>query len=95
MTHPSADRSEQEEIEVAQTNRLPETGAESPSERQALLRLSSAGFELASFSLILGALGYGIDQAVGNANPYVGIAGLLLGFMLGFYRLIVLASKLS
>lgn len=77
------------------TRESPETSEESPSERQALLRLSSAGFELASFSLILGAVGYGIDQAVGNENPYVGIAGLLLGFTLGFYRLIVLASKLS
>ena len=72
-----------------------ESSKESPSERQALLRLSSAGFELASFSLILGAVGYGVDQAASNENPYVGIAGLLLGFALGFYRLIVLATKLS
>lgn len=64
-------------------------------ERQAMMQLASAGFELASFSLILGGAGYGVDHWLGNATPYVAIAGLLIGFSLGFYRLIVLASKMG
>lgn len=94
-TVPPADRSEHDKKTETTVKSSRGTSEDSPSERQALMRLSSAGFELASFSLILGAAGYGIDHAVGNENPYVGIAGLLLGFTLGFYRLIVLASKLS
>ncbi len=68
---------------------------QSATERQSLLRLASAGFELASFSLILGGAGYGVDYWMGNATPYVGIAGVMVGFCLGFYRLIVLASKMG
>lgn len=84
---------EAERSRRTQTPRADQT--DSPRERQAMLRLASAGFEIASFSLILGAMGYGIDQAMTNSSPYIGIVGLLLGFSLGFYRLIVLASKLS
>ena len=68
---------------------------ESFQERRLMMRLASAGFELASFSLILGGLGYAIDQWAGNATPYAAIAGLLVGFSLGFYRLIVMANHLS
>ncbi|SMP47336.1 Putative F0F1-ATPase subunit Ca2+/Mg2+ transporter [Neorhodopirellula lusitana] len=64
-------------------------------ERAILLRLASAGFELASFSLLLGGGGYLIDQRLGFETSYLAIVGLLLGFSLGFYRLIVLASRLS
>ena len=64
-------------------------------EQQTLMRLASAGFELASFSLILGGLGYAVDYSIGLVTPYFAIAGLLLGFSLGFYRLIMLASRLS
>ncbi|EMI52501.1 AtpZ/AtpI family protein [Rhodopirellula sallentina] len=64
-------------------------------ERQAMMHLASAGFELASFSLILGGAGYAVDHWLGNATPYFAIAGLLIGFSLGFYRLIVLASKMG
>lgn len=71
------------------------SSSESFSERQTMMRLASAGFELASFSLILGAMGYGIDYLMGNRTPYFAVAGVLLGFVLGFYRLIVLANKLS
>lgn len=68
---------------------------ESFSERRTMMRLASAGFELASFSLILGGAGYAVDRWMGNLTPYFAIAGLLLGFSLGFYRLIVLANRLS
>lgn len=71
------------------------TPRQSASERQTLLRLASAGFELASFSLILGGAGYAVDYWLGSTTPYIGIAGVLVGFCLGFYRLIVLASKMS
>ncbi|TWT65978.1 AtpZ/AtpI family protein [Allorhodopirellula solitaria] len=64
-------------------------------ERQSLLRLASAGLELASFSLILGGAGYAVDHWMDNSTPYIAIAGMLLGFCLGFYRLIVLASKMN
>ncbi len=69
--------------------------SQSATERQTLLRLASAGFELASFSLILGGAGYAVDHWLGNATPYLAIFGVILGFCLGFYRLIVLASKMS
>lgn len=69
--------------------------AQSATERQTLLRLASAGFELASFSLILGGAGYAVDHWLGFTTPYVAIAGVLVGFCLGFYRLIVLASKIN
>lgn len=65
------------------------------SERRALMQLSSAGFELAIFSLLLGGAGYAVDHWFGNATPYFAIAGIVLGFCLGFYRLIVLASKMN
>lgn len=67
----------------------------SATERQTLLRLASAGFELASFSLVLGGAGYGFDHWSGGTTPYFAIVGVLLGFSLGFYRLIVLASKMG
>lgn len=69
--------------------------AEAANQRQALLRLSSAGFELASFSLLLGGAGYALDYWLANAQPYFAITGILLGFCLGFYRLIVLANKMN
>lgn len=63
---------------------------------QPMLRLATAGFELASFPLILGAAGYyWLDPWLGNETPYVAIAGVLLGFSLGFYRLIVMANQLQ
>ncbi|MCM2373772.1 AtpZ/AtpI family protein [Aporhodopirellula aestuarii] len=68
---------------------------ETVEDRQALMHLASAGFELASFSLILGGAGYAIDHWLGNGTPYLGIAGLFVGFSLGFYRLIVLAGKMN
>jgi len=64
-------------------------------ERRTMMRLASAGFELASFSLILGGAGYAVDRWMGNPTPFVAIAGLLVGFSLGFYRLIVLANRMS
>ncbi|TWT95041.1 AtpZ/AtpI family protein [Neorhodopirellula pilleata] len=72
-----------------------EGGQDSFQQRRLMMRLASAGFELASFSLILGGLGYAIDQWAGNQTPYIAIVGLLLGFSLGFYRLIILANQLS
>lgn len=75
--------------------RKPQPPAETATQRRAMMQLSSAGFELASFSLLLGAAGYGIDHWLGTAKPYFAIAGVLLGFCLGFYRLIVLASKMN
>ena len=64
-------------------------------ERQSLMRLASAGFELASFSLILAAVGYAADRCWGWATPFFAILGLFVGFSLGFYRLIVLANKMN
>lgn len=75
--------------------RSPVLPAQTASERQTLLRLASAGFELASFSLILGGAGYAVDHSMGFTTPYIAIVGVVVGFCLGFYRLIVLASKMS
>lgn len=79
----------------ASESRLRVAPVQSASERQTLLRLASAGFELASFSLILGGAGYAIDHWMSFTTPYVAIVGVLVGFCLGFYRLIVLASKMN
>ena len=92
---PPADKPETRKPE---TRQQPATDERSTAarERHALMQLSSAGFELASFALILGGVGYGIDHWLGNhVTPYFAIAGILLGFSLGFYRLIVLASKMN
>ena len=58
-----------------------------------MMRLAAAGLELASFALILGAAGYWLDNSQGHATPYFGVAGVLIGFTLGMYRLIRLAMK--
>jgi len=58
-------------------------------------RLAGAGFELASYALILGGIGYAADQWLGNQQPWIGIAGLIVGFCLGFYRLIQLAGEIE
>ena len=60
-----------------------------------MMRLASAGLELASFSLILGAAGYWLDNSQDHATPYFGIAGVLIGFTLAMYRLIRLAAKIG
>ncbi len=51
--------------------------------------------ELASYTLLLGAAGYWVDRRYGFPNPYVGVAGALLGFSLGMYRLIAVAVRSS
>lgn len=69
---------------------------EEASSTQSMLRLASAGFELASFPLILGAMGYyWLDPWMGNETPYIAIAGVLIGFCLGFYRLIQMANRIQ
>ncbi|MEM6365010.1 MAG: AtpZ/AtpI family protein [Planctomycetota bacterium] len=65
------------------------------SEARSLRRLTSGGFELASYALILGAAGYGVDHWFGFQTPILAIIGLLVGFTLGFVRLIALANKLN
>ncbi|MFG0267703.1 MAG: AtpZ/AtpI family protein [Rhodopirellula sp. JB055] len=73
----------------------PKRQSESESSTQPMLRLASAGFELASFPLILGAMGYyWLDPWMGNETPYIAIAGVLVGFCLGFYRLILMVNQL-
>jgi Putative F0F1-ATPase subunit Ca2+/Mg2+ transporter len=59
------------------------------------VRLLGSGMELASYTLILGAAGYWVDGRWQHTQPYLGIAGALVGFSLGMYRLIVLASRQS
>lgn len=58
-------------------------------------RLSGAGLELAGFALILGGLGYLVDRQIGWRQPYLAIAGVLIGFGLGMYRLIRIANSLN
>ncbi len=49
--------------------------------------------ELASYTLILGAGGYWIDSHWEHSQPFFAITGALVGFTLGMYRLIVLATR--
>ncbi|WDQ17586.1 AtpZ/AtpI family protein [Rhodopirellula sp. P2] len=73
----------------------PKQRKEDPSNTQPMLRLASAGFELASFPLILGAIGYyWLDPWMGFETPFIAIAGVLVGFCLGFYRLILMVNQL-
>lgn len=61
--------------------------------RPAALRMAGAGLELAGSTLVMAGLGYAIDAARGHATPYAAIAGTLVGFSLGMYRLIAMAMK--
>ncbi len=58
-----------------------------------LMQLAASGTQLATYTLILGAAGYAIDHFRGHAIPWFAIAGSLVGFTLGMYRLIVLAIR--
>ena len=64
-----------------------------PKSSATMMRLAAAGLELASFALILGAAGYWFDNNQGYTTPYFGVAGVLIGFALGMYRLVRLAMK--
>ena len=50
---------------------------------------------MASSALILGGIGYWIDQQRQHETPYLGVAGVLLGFVLGMYRLIRVAKEVG
>lgn len=63
------------------------------SKRSDVGRLAGAGFGLASHALILGGGGYALDQWLGSPQPWLGVTGLIVGFCLGFYRLIRLAGE--
>ena len=58
-----------------------------------LMRLAGSGMEMASYTLLMGAAGYWLDGRIGNAKPWLGVAGALFGFTLGMYRLIALAIR--
>jgi len=61
----------------------------------AIRRLGGAGTELATGALGLGGVGYLIDRRIGWQPPWLGIAGVFLGFALGMYRLIRVANELE
>lgn len=70
-------------------------GDESSQMPAAARRLTGAGLELAGFALILGGLGYWLDRKIGWPNPYLGIFGVLAGFSLGMWRLILIANQMN
>lgn len=72
---------------------LAETGSAGASRQW--MRLSGAGLELAVSVLVLGGIGYWVDEQRQHETPYLGIAGVLLGFVLGMYRLIRLAQEIG
>ena len=47
---------------------------------------------LAAYSLGLGGLGWVADSYLGWQIPWLGIAGLLIGFAAGFYRLMAMVA---
>jgi len=51
--------------------------------------------ELAGYALILGGAGYLLDGQVGWQRPYLGVIGVVGGFALGFYRLILIVNRLG
>ena len=48
---------------------------------------ASAGYTLIGALLVLGAIGYGLDRWLGT-SPWLLLAGMLLGMVVGFYELI-------
>ena len=59
------------------------------------MRYASLGLELAAGALVFGGLGYWLDGYRQHERPYLGIVGVLLGFSLGMYRLILVAIRSS
>lgn len=59
------------------------------------MRLAGVGMELAASTLVLGGIGLWIDRSRGRETPYLAIAGALVGFAVGLYRLIRLAVSAS
>lgn len=55
------------------------------------IRFAGVGTELAASTLVLGGIGLWIDRSRGHETPYLTIAGALVGFAVGMYRLIRLA----
>lgn len=58
-------------------------------------RLAGVGVELAGGALGFGAIGYLADRSIGWQTPWLAVAGVLLGFALGMYRLIRMANEIS
>lgn len=58
-------------------------------------RLAGAGMALAAYALGLGGAGYFLDRLFGWKIPFLGIAGVLIGFILGMIRLIRLAEQID
>ncbi|MEM9586796.1 MAG: AtpZ/AtpI family protein [Planctomycetota bacterium] len=60
-----------------------------------MMRFAGAGIELAGSALIAGAVGYWVDGQFGNAKPYCAALGVLVGFAVGMFRLIVTVSRFA
>ena len=61
--------------------------------RRPWLQFAGLGMELAGSTLGLAAIGYAVDQARGAADRLGIVAGLLIGFSFGMYRLIQKAMR--
>ena len=88
-----ADRAETRSRKRSDSPRQDHNRAEDAAGRTAALRLAGLGLELAGSTLAMAGLGYVIDAARGHETPYATIAGTLVGFSLGMYRLIAIAVK--
>jgi F0F1-type ATP synthase assembly protein I len=44
------------------------------------------GYELVLAIVVMGAIGYGLDWAIGRTKPWLLVAGLLLGIVAGLTR---------
>lgn len=58
-----------------------------------VIRYASLGLELAAGALVFGGLGYWLDGYRQHERPYLGLVGVLFGFSLGMYRLILVAIR--
>lgn len=51
-----------------------------------LYRLATMGYELVLAIVVMGAIGYGLDWAIGRTKPWLLVAGLFLGVIAGLAR---------
>ena len=56
-------------------------------------RFMGLGIELATYSLVLAALGYWLDSARQHSRPFATALGALIGFTIGMIRLIQIARR--
>ena len=72
---------------------MPDSADPQPDDDLGWMRITGVGFELAGSVLVLGGLGYWLDQHAFWQGPWGFVGGGLLGFALGMVSLFRLSQK--